>query len=210
MIAISLCGSSISDMKNETGEGCNPLAGLWPIEQVSVLMVNQALPPAHGLAQVWDFLAYDPATGRFDWTTRPKGAARWRPGSPAGCVRPDGYRVINWHGRSYPAHHLAWWKVHGHWPRRIDHRDRNPGNNAIKNLRECSHSQNMGNGVGRPGRSVPYKGIARTKCGYSAICAGRYIGHFRSAEDAARAYDAAAIERWGEYAAPNFPQERNN
>jgi hypothetical protein len=92
----------------------------------------------------------------------------------------------------------------------VDHRDGNPMNCRRDNLRVCSHSQNVFNSGSRGGTSV-YKGVHFDK--YHQRWIGRIAAHgvkrrlgmFNSEEEAARAYDAAALELHGEFARLNFP-----
>lgn len=47
--------------------------------------------------------------------------------------------------------------------------------------------------------------MACPDCGkYQATCGGIYLGLYDTPEAAAMAYDAAAVERFGEFARPNF------
>lgn len=50
-----------------------------------------------------------------------------------------------------------------------------------------------------------YFGVHKTKSGFQALISDKYLGHFKSAEEAAKAYDKAAIERDGINAVLNFP-----
>lgn len=90
-----------------------------------------------------------------------------------------------------------------------DHKDRNGLNNQKDNLRECGHGQNSANACKINGCSSQYKGVNRNKGRWQAgIWTGerrRHLGTFDDEQAAARAYDAAAKEQWGEFALLNFP-----
>jgi hypothetical protein len=86
-----------------------------------------------------------------------------------------------------------------------DHVDHNGLNNRRANLRPCTHSQNLGNSRQRISRSG-FRGVYFDEPNrrWMAAIADQHLGSFASAEAAARAYDAAAIERFGEFAKTNF------
>ena len=91
----------------------------------------------------------------------------------------------------------------------IDHKDCNPLNNQKANLRLATASQQGANR--RVISGLGFKGVARGSNHYpyySYICVqgqSIFLGRFVSAEAAARAYDAAAIKYFGEFARLNFP-----
>jgi hypothetical protein len=96
----------------------------------------------------------------------------------------------------------------------VDHQDCDGLNNRRGNLRDATHAQNVGNARKRPGCSSRFKGVywSQRKTGTGKWQAyigvnhlSRYLGRFDDEEDAARAYDAAALEAWGEFARLNFP-----
>lgn len=90
----------------------------------------------------------------------------------------------------------------------VNHKDRNGLNNQKSNLRYATVAQNVTNS------SSFSKGVSRFRgvrfCGrkWQARIGkeGKSLGYFVSKEKAARAYDEAAIERYGrEFAQLNFP-----
>lgn len=93
----------------------------------------------------------------------------------------------------------------------VDHINHNGLDNRRDNLRVCSHKQNHYNLRKRSGETASaYKGVSRTRGGRwrAYIAPGgkqKHLGIYDSEEDAARAYDRAARDLYGEYALLNFP-----
>ena len=160
----------------------------------------------------------------------------------AGSRTPEELASLPWHAsvarnRRTGTEHVAvrrLWKENGKWKseylhravlgmepgdrRCVDHKDGNPLNNRLGNLRVCSPAQNTRNRVkpvlscnGLP--TSRFKGVHLRKD--RATCPKRWIagigmngkwktiGHFRDEMDAAVAYDCAALEAYGEYAKTN-------
>lgn len=90
----------------------------------------------------------------------------------------------------------------------IDHINRNPSDNRRSNLRFATRRENQGNLRSSNMSRGEYKGVRRAReSTWEARLAHRYIGSFRSPEEAARAYDAAARDYFGPFALVNFPGE---
>lgn len=93
---------------------------------------------------------------------------------------------------------------------KIDHRNGNGLDNRRENLRVSTCGQNLANRSKARKNTSGYKGVYRSGRKWAAMISDgghkvRTIGRFESREDAARAYDKAAFERWGEFARLNLP-----
>ena len=94
----------------------------------------------------------------------------------------------------------------------VDHINHDTLDNRRCNLRLCSNQENKRNALPQGGMSR-FKGVSwhkRHAQWYAHIGLNgkiHYLGHFPDEESAARAYDEAAAEAFGEFACLNFQME---
>lgn len=166
----------------------------------------KSLPPLEALRR---WLSYDPATGIMRWKARKSPMAP--AGAEAGNISRDGYRTIYFDGITYLAHRLAWLLHYGFPPAgQMDHINGVRSDNRIENLRLATPSQNCANRRVNPSSKCGIKGVRQCKLrgkwrAYVSISGRRtYLGHFATAEEANRAYSAAAVRAHGEFARPSI------
>lgn len=133
-------------------------------------------------------------------------------GEPIGWKGADDYCYAMIDGETYALHRLAWFYMTGELIPFVDHEDRTRDNNRWDNLRAATKSQNSANSPGK-GATSGFKGVnyrqsraslkkyqARIRVNGKLI----FLGWFLTGQEAARAYDAAAREHFGEFAWTNF------
>jgi len=95
----------------------------------------------------------------------------------------------------------------------VDHANHSKLDNTRANLRICTRQENMWNARKHSDAASVFKGVGlrkRDQRWYARIYVeGRqvWLGFFTEEAEAARAYDRAAVEHFGEFACVNFPEE---
>ncbi len=121
-----------------------------------------------------------------------------------------GYAVRNEKGRAILMHREI---VKPRKGQVVDHLNRNKLDNTRLNLRPCRPDENARNRAKRVASISQYKGVGyrgRNKQWYAEISvAGEHIwlGFCESEIEAARTYDLAAVQHFGEFANVNLPEE---
>lgn len=158
-------------------------------------------------AIVRERLSYDPESGEFRWL-RPENVCFL--GKEAGAFdKTSGYMRLKLSPfGAFGAHRIAWIHFHGNYDDDafcIDHIDGNRVNNAIKNLRLATFSQNQMNS--KPRSKTGVKGV-------EILANGRYrariypfgpgggkidLGCYASLDDAARARREASLKYFGSF-----------
>lgn len=96
-------------------------------------------------------------------------------------------------------------------PRQVDHWNHQSLDCRRQNLRICTASENTSHRKKFSTNRSTFKGVSWSRSNskfIAQICKHgdhQHIGTYKTAEEAARAYDARAIEIHGEYAVLNFP-----
>lgn len=109
-----------------------------------------------------ELLEYNPETGIFIWKVSLN--RHIKIGTRVGHLNQNGRRYIKFNKQRYFAHRLVWFYVYGEWPEHeIDHRDGNPDNNRLDNLRLANRSENQQNIKKYINNSSGYIGVSLNK-----------------------------------------------
>ena len=158
-------------------------------------------------------LHYDCETGIWHWKVNH--SRKSMAGCVAGNISDMGYRRIMVDGRLYQAARLAWFYVTGKWPvHEIDHIDGNQSNDRLSNLRTATRAENACNQRKYCNNTTGYKGVqklgtryrAKIRCGGKQVCLGR----FSTLEEAASAYNDAALRLHGKFSCLNEMSTSNS
>lgn len=138
-----------------------------------------------------ELLDYNPETGIFTWKVYRQGVKGI--GSVAGYLNKAGYIKIMINGKFYQAHRLAWFYIHGEWPKNyIDHINGQKDDNRIENLRDVSRNQNQQNrNCHRNGHLIGTTFNKHAKKWQSQIVINgkqKHIGLFETEQEAHEAY----------------------
>lgn len=157
----------------------------------------------HSIEELKSVLEYLPEIGRFRWLV--DRTHQVKSGDEAGGFRPDGYRVLCYKKVGYREHILAWAFCYNEWPALdLDHRDGNPSNNRIDNLRLATKTQNLTHCRVKKSNKLGIKGVIFHQGWYRAQITFKRkttsIGKFTTAEEAHLAYMEKAKEIYGEFA----------
>ena len=92
-----------------------------------------------------------------------------------------------------------------------DHIDHDPLNNTRRNLRKCTYNQNCSSRGMMKNNTSGYRGVTwnkarkRWKVYIGVNRKSIYVGDFKNKQEAALAYDQAAMKYHGQFAGLNFP-----
>ncbi len=162
------------------------------------------IPLKHGKVLLIDEIDI-PLINHYKWYARNEkreGRDCWN--VAANVTFPNGKRT------SVRLHHLI---LHPAPTQEVDHKDHNVFNNTRENLRLCSRGQNNWNQRRRIDNQSGFKGLTRrVRSGritwevYIQINKKRqFFGTYLDPVEAAKAYDTAARQLFGEFACLNFP-----
>lgn len=147
---------------------------------------------------------FDYREGNLIWkitksATAPKGTI-------AGSVNARGHVNLQVDKKLYAAHQLVFMYHKGYIPKEIDHVNGVKTDNRIENLRECTSSQNKGNIGLLRNNKTGYRGVSfnnRSQKFHAQIKINgkqTYLGRYDDPKEAARVYNQAAKEHFGDFA----------
>ena len=155
------------------------------------------------LSRLKQVLHYEPETGQFTRVQAGRGVTV----GPICGSECDGYRTVVIDGSSYRLHRLAFLYMEGEWPQaKVDHINGDRADNRWANLRHATIRQNSHNRKTRSDSKCGLKGVswnARPQKWMARIGVdgkSKYLGVYKTPEEAHTAYVVAADRYFGEFA----------
>lgn len=172
---------------------------------------RRTIPPTKYLHECF---IYNPETGALGWKQRPlphfvttRAWKKWNTryaGKAAGVINKNGYWLIRINDEGYLSHRVIWKMITGKEPPLIlDHKDGNPANNCLSNLRAATPLQQQWNKRLPKTNTSGFRGVVRNRSKWQAqikingVC--HYRGIFDTPEEASAVYETAARELHGEF-----------
>lgn len=150
-----------------------------------------------------EFLDYNPSTGVLIWKKSP--SRNVKIGQLAGYRNKDSVLMVKIRGILSQAHRVIWIMSYKEEPpQQIDHKDRDPSNNRLDNLRASDKFTNQQNTIAHKDSSLKLKGVdksgskfrARASLSGQRVC----LGTFETPEEAASVVRRYRIKEYGEFA----------
>ena len=147
-------------------------------------------------------LDYNPETGIWTWRN-PLLRSKVKPGDIAGRITSGGRRQLRIASGFYYSSRLAWLYMTGEWPKdQVDHINRIRDDDRWENLRAANQSQNSYNRAWAE-ESGEWRGIRCCGKQFAVNIGGKYLGLFKTFDEAKIARDAELTLRAGQFAQTN-------
>ena len=120
--------------------------------------------------EAFELFDYCPSTGKLVWKVNQGRAVKCQAAGTATGT----HIAVTYKRTSYPVTTLIWLLVYGRKPLEgmvIDHKNQNPKDNRIDNLREITHSQNLQNRGAQVNNALGIKGVCYHKA------SGKYLAY---------------------------------
>lgn len=150
---------------------------------------------------LWSLFHYDPDTGILTYKKSSRNGKR-KAGAQV-TAQSKGYLKTYVDGREAYVHCIAWKMMTGDDVPLIDHHDRNRLNNKWSNLRERTHSQNLGNSGLSAHNKSGVRGVHwdkwKNKWASQITIGDRkvHLGRYHTIDEAKAAYNEAALLHFG-------------
>lgn len=154
-----------------------------------------------------ELLICNPISGILTWKSRPEIGRldkTWNTryaGKTAGCLHKDGYITVSINSKTYKVHRVIWAMTYGYWPiNDIDHKDGNPSNDRIGNLREATTLENGQNRKINSNNKSGYRGVHWNKPSNKWMAMIKvkgkciHLGYFDDIQEASQSYLTAKSE----------------
>lgn len=149
--------------------------------------------------QAKETFRYDPETGKVYWKID---VGIIKAGTEAGSLghrKRNTYKQIQFRGKDYLAHRVAWLLHYGVWPEnKIDHCDGDGLNNRPGNMKDATNQENQRNSRMYQTNTSGFPGVSRERGKWRAVIyingRQKYLGCFDDKDKAATAYRKAANE----------------